>query len=216
MQENSLENLQQIAYHDSLTNLKNRKAFEEDISGLDARDITLVSIDANNLKKMNDTFGHEMGDRLIMTVADTIADVFGGGNSYRTGGDEFTAILKSTDEILINKLSEEFNSKINTKNDEVEKDLIVSAAIGFGVGGDGKSIKQMLKEADEDMYSNKRAYKIEQKKKEDKDALKGIINREYSDKLEEEQRKTKKIIIGSVIKTALVTALCIMATNLLT
>ncbi len=210
------EDLKYIAYHDNLTQLKNRKAFEDDMSNLDIREITLVSIDANNLKKMNDSFGHEMGDKLLISVAKTIMKVFG-ENSYRTGGDEFLAILEAKDEELIKRLRERFKEELEKENDRAkEKDLIISAAIGFSIGGAGKSLKEMMKEADEDMYSDKREYKLTEKTKEDKEELQGLIKNEYNKQLGEETKRTKHLIVSSVIKLGALIALCVTVTNYIT
>ena len=214
---NNITNLKKMAYYDGLTNLKNRKAFERDIAKLDARNITIVAVDANNLKKMNDTFGHEMGDKLIIAVANVLAEIFGRSNSYRTGGDEYLAILESKDDELITRIKEVFKKKLEEENAKVKgSDLIISAAIGFSKGGDGKSINQMMREADAEMYEDKHEYKIEQKTKDDKAHLKGVIDKEYDKKLIDERKYTKKVIIGSIVKSVVVTILCIVATNLIT
>ena len=214
---NNITNLKKMAYYDGLTNLKNRKAFERDIAKLDARNITIVAVDANNLKKMNDTFGHEMGDKLIIAVANVLAEIFGRSNSYRTGGDEYLAILESKDDELITRIKEVFKKKLEEENAKVkDSDLIISAAIGFSKGGDGKSLNQMMREADAEMYEDKHEYKVEQKTKDDKAHLKGVIDKEYDKKLIDERKYTKRVIIGSIVKSVVVTILCIVATNLIT
>ncbi len=88
---------ERMAYHDQLTGVFNRTAYAEFIGrkGFSPEGCIVVMFDLNNLKKCNDTFGHEKGDRYIKYSARLIVKVFGDiGNCYRMGGDEFCVLLK--------------------------------------------------------------------------------------------------------------------------
>ncbi|MBQ3921111.1 MAG: GGDEF domain-containing protein, partial [Firmicutes bacterium] len=95
------ENLIRISMTDEMTRLYNRRCYDEDLkeitkTGL-SEDLVLFSVDVNGLKKVNDTKGHAAGDELIKGAADCLALSVGNqGKVYRTGGDEFMAIVHSS------------------------------------------------------------------------------------------------------------------------
>lgn len=83
---------------DRLTNMPNRRSYEFALEKLrkEKRDVIIVAYDVNGLKKTNDTLGHDAGDELICAAAQCIQMCFGAwGTCYRTGGDEFIAILET-------------------------------------------------------------------------------------------------------------------------
>jgi diguanylate cyclase (GGDEF)-like protein len=81
-----------MAYHDELTGLPSRRAFNESLLGLqDGYTIAIVDID--HFKQFNDTYGHEIGDEVLRMVAGRLARVRGGGRSYRCGGEEFAILF---------------------------------------------------------------------------------------------------------------------------
>jgi len=88
--------IRQKEYHanfDYLTKLKNRHSLFEDIESLDIRKCSLLFIDLNKFKNINDTFGHQIGDEILFNVSKRLGDVFGFDHLYRYGGDEFIVIL---------------------------------------------------------------------------------------------------------------------------
>ncbi len=96
------DRLRYLAYHDPLTGLPNRKLFAEQLeeSLLWAQSnslmVGLLFIDLDGFKKVNDTLGHEMGDRLLITVASRLNNCLRGSDTVaRLGGDEFTVILRA-------------------------------------------------------------------------------------------------------------------------
>ncbi|WP_322988636.1 EAL domain-containing protein [Hoeflea sp.] len=87
--------LQHLAYHDQMTGLFNRYAFDEIIAQnmtLPTRSFGLLLLDIDNLKQVNDRMGHSVGDALICEVARRLANVGAGIDAYRLGGDEFAVI----------------------------------------------------------------------------------------------------------------------------
>jgi diguanylate cyclase (GGDEF)-like protein len=94
--DNRLKTVQRLLYIDPLTNLRNRTAFEGELTKLDgACAMLLVNID--DMKSVNDTFGHRTGDRLIQIVADRIAGLAPANSAFRLGGDELAVIIPASD-----------------------------------------------------------------------------------------------------------------------
>lgn len=96
---------------DELTGLSNRRALQLDLKQIEQAgtlpEFTFIIMDLNELKQNNDTLGHQAGDELIRGTAQCMAQAMGGyGKLYRTGGDEFVAILCCTQEDLENVLAE--------------------------------------------------------------------------------------------------------------
>ncbi|HUQ49920.1 MAG TPA: GGDEF domain-containing protein [Terriglobales bacterium] len=81
-----------IAYHDELTGLPGRRAFNEAIAGL-MEPYSIAIVDVDHFKKFNDTFGHDTGDQVLRKVATQLSRVRGGGRAYRCGGEEFAIIF---------------------------------------------------------------------------------------------------------------------------
>ena len=93
-----LERFQAAAHTDSLTGVLNHRAFHEHLAGVlgsaDGQDLTLVIIDLDGLKAVNDSYGHQVGDEQIKLLATTIVQtVEAAGHLYRLGGDEFALVL---------------------------------------------------------------------------------------------------------------------------
>lgn len=90
-----------LAYTDSMTELANRNAYEEHLKKLrrdnaNLQNITVVVVDINGLKQINDSFGHHTGDEAIKTIADILKDTIGKkADVYRIGGDEFVCISEN-------------------------------------------------------------------------------------------------------------------------
>jgi len=96
-----IENSYLLAYHDELTTLPSRRAFNDALSRLqDPFSIAVVDID--HFKKFNDTYGHDTGDQVLCLVASKLACVTGGGCAYRCGGEEFMILFpgKGTFEVV--------------------------------------------------------------------------------------------------------------------
>ena len=91
------------ANRDSLTGLRNATSYKSWVSKIDKEiktkniDFGVVVFDLNQLKITNDTYGHEVGDKLIATAAKVISDIFKRSPVFRIGGDEFLAVLQNRD-----------------------------------------------------------------------------------------------------------------------
>lgn len=164
MQETERNSLIKSAYTDELTQLSNRRFCSEHMQKVNDEgisDYTVFCFDLNNLKIMNDTFGHAKGDILIKSAADVISKTFGDyGIVGRMGGDEFIAILDTASKDEIEELVNKFYANIDTKNQEVS-DLNLSISYGYAVSKEveGKNIEKIYQIADDRMYENKKEYK---------------------------------------------------------
>lgn len=81
-----------FAYHDELTGLPSRRAFNQAFHFLQSP-YTLAAVDIDHFKSFNDTYGHDVGDQVLRLVASKLARVTGGGRAYRCGGEEFTILF---------------------------------------------------------------------------------------------------------------------------
>ena len=87
-----IENSYFLAYHDELTTLPARRAFNDALFHLE-EPYTVAVVDIDHFKKFNDTYGHETGDQVLRMVAGKLAGVTGGGRAYRVGGEEFSILF---------------------------------------------------------------------------------------------------------------------------
>jgi diguanylate cyclase (GGDEF)-like protein len=96
-----IENSYLLAYHDELTGLPSRRAFNDALLRLRAP-YSIAVVDIDHFKRFNDTYGHDTGDQVLRLVASHLARVTGGGEAYRCGGEEFNILFpgKKTAEVL--------------------------------------------------------------------------------------------------------------------
>jgi len=90
-----------LAYHDELTTLPSRRAFNDALLRLQ-HPYSIAAVDIDHFKRFNDTYGHDTGDQVLRLVAAKLAQVTGGGQAYRCGGEEFVILFpgKTTREIV--------------------------------------------------------------------------------------------------------------------
>lgn len=164
MQETERNLLIKRAYTDELTQIHNRRYCIEYMNKAKeskTTDYTVICFDLNNLKTVNDTYGHAQGDVLIRSAADVISETFEPhGIVARMGGDEFIAIIESTDEEMLSGLIEQFLSNIRQKNKEIQN-LNMSIAYGFAsCNAKEHDIEKIYQTADNRMYETKKKMKI--------------------------------------------------------
>lgn len=160
-QKQAEENLQYISLHDSLTGLFNRFYADAEINRLASsrlRPVSIIVLDLNNLKKMNDDFGHATGDLYIKNAAALLKQTFRPEDMIaRIGGDEFLVLLPLVEEhicaLAIDRLQENIRS-FNRAND-----FPLSLSAGFATTRVGDNLVERIREADKNMYLNKAAYK---------------------------------------------------------
>lgn len=165
-----METMARLAYTDALTGMANRTAFEKKEKELeirvmkgDIKKVYICQLDLNFLKKVNDNYGHAIGDRHIRACSKIINDVFGDhGFAFRIGGDEFTVFVTSD-------ITEgEFREKIQTikrleakYNETSDVPVPLHMAVGYVLytKTNFSNIKEAENEADKKMYVYKEAMK---------------------------------------------------------
>jgi diguanylate cyclase (GGDEF)-like protein len=84
-----------LAYHDELTGIRGRRAFNESLLSLDQQ-YAIAIVDIDHFKKFNDTYGHDVGDQVLCMVAKRLTQVGGDGQAFRCGGEEFAIVFRNT------------------------------------------------------------------------------------------------------------------------
>ena len=153
------------ANYDLLTNLPNRRLFDDrlkheiKIAKRSKKLLALLFIDLDLFKEVNDTFGHEVGDKLLIKVTQRINETLRATDTVaRMGGDEFTAILpQMNDEKNIGKVAQLILEKLSMPFEINGKNLIISASIGISIyPKDSLNPKELLQYADIAMYNSKK------------------------------------------------------------
>ena len=167
------DKLKELATHDALTNIYNRRAFEElankmiALSDRKNRKITVFQLDVDDFKSINDSLGHDAGDEVLKSVALKLTNILRKEDIVgRMGGDEFAVVLmdlKSDDEIfaIANKIIESFKKPMNVNNKEIS--VTFSLGIALSKTGSKNNYSELLKDADLAMYEAKKSGKSQYK-----------------------------------------------------
>ncbi len=159
------DRLQYLSFHDNLTGLYNRRYFGNELERLNSSrkyPISIIVADLDNLKIVNDTMGHKMGDKYIKTVAGIFKNILRNEDiAARIGGDEIAVILPETEkdevEMICSRIKEKCK-KINNADNEF--DNLFRASIGcHSLNHSGQDLNDAFQKADEKMYEDKRNYK---------------------------------------------------------
>lgn len=147
--------------HDHLTGLYNKGKYLDLIETKypSLGSIAIFNFDVNNLKTMNDNFGHEAGDKLLVKAADSIRKVTNNNvHGYRMGGDEFLMVACDVTKEDADKLLLRWESELARLN-TIEDDINCVMAVGMTYGEGGYDLFKLLADADELMYADKKAKK---------------------------------------------------------
>ena len=164
MEEKDKERLIKSAYTDALTHINNRTYCTEYMAALGEKksnNYTIINFDLNKLKEINDTYGHAQGDHLIKMAAHVISKAFStSGVVGRMGGDEFIALIPTTDTNIIEQLIKNLNKYIAVANDD-DPHLHLSLSLGYACNTeiDDDTPEKVYELADKRMYNNKRSFK---------------------------------------------------------
>jgi diguanylate cyclase (GGDEF)-like protein len=159
------QQIEYLAYHDPLTGLINRSYLKEELEILinlanrNNKKLAVVFIDIDNFKYINDTFGHDVGDILLVKVSKRLKNSVRKSDVVsRIGGDEFILVLNNIDQIIdINKVLDKLKNTL-TKPIYI-KDLKLQITFSAGISiypNDAKNIEDLLKFADIAMYESKK------------------------------------------------------------
>ena len=149
----------QLAYRDSLTNCRNRVAYEMDIENIDTeREVTIFMTDMNNMKEINDTYGHQIGDEVIILCSQCLLKVFG-RSVYRIGGDEFLSIQYGLTPENINNMLQAFQEECKKANEDIAYQFALSIGYASYDPLTDMTIHETIKRADNNMYLAKEQMK---------------------------------------------------------
>ena len=148
--------LEAATIRDSLTGVKNRFALRRDYDGYTEQEIHIMMLDIDDFKKVNDNYGHSVGDYLLKKTGDTLIDIFGAEHSYRYGGDEFMVIYPDIQESDFTKLVSDMGSRLEEIYLE-DKKLPVHFSAGYVYGKIllHDDLRLMIRQADELLYKAK-------------------------------------------------------------
>lgn len=161
-----ISNLNDLAYADALTSLRNKGAFDiymQNIqTSIDNKEeetaFAICIFDCNNLKQINDNYGHDKGDLYLQCTAELICNVYEHSPVFRIGGDEFAIILTGADYENREKLRKLYYRRCDQNNKVKENPWEkVSAAFGMSVydPDEDMSVNDVFRHADKLMYENK-------------------------------------------------------------
>ena len=155
----SEEKIKHLSFHDALTGLYNRAYFEEELERYNFPryyPLSIVMLDVNGLKVINDTFGHQEGDKLLQHLSQTLTSVSRQGDILaRIGGDEFAILLPSTTSEETHEFCERIKKACQQDN---IKPIYLRLNISLGhttQEGEYKDINSLLRAADRNMYQDK-------------------------------------------------------------
>lgn len=173
--EREAETMSVVAYRDALTHVKSKAAYDEVVVSLNGRlageDVAfaVVMVDLNDLKRINDTYGHEYGDAYLIGACQLMCEIYVHSPVFRIGGDEFVAILQERDyadrDDLFVRLCDRFRAaRLDEERQPWDR---YSAAVGMSVytGAPGETVEDVFRRADEAMYRDKQAMKREAREK---------------------------------------------------
>lgn len=159
------QSLSDLSNHDTLTGLYNRLFFETELKRLDNSrqfPISILMTDMDDLKQVNDNFGHRAGDQLLKNLASLFASIFRHEDIIcRIGGDEFVILLPNTGEPETKIILDRLNKRIEVFNQD-HPDLPIRISTGVSTASQGESLGGHLKIADNLMYEEKNRKKAEE------------------------------------------------------
>ena len=165
MQKKELGSAMKLAYTDSLTGISNKLAYleiveliENNITSKNISNLSIIVLDLNDLKLINDTLGHEKGDEYLVEASTLMTKFFPNSKVYRIGGDEFAIILEGDDFKNRYEIVKEFNSLME-KNIKEDVHTIIALGISDFDSTYDKSYESVFERADKAMYLRKEELK---------------------------------------------------------
>jgi diguanylate cyclase (GGDEF)-like protein len=157
----ALETARREATVDKLTGLANRRAFEKISEGMKGRHFSIVMVDVNSFKAINDTFGHQAGDAALIRIAAHLQAAFNGAELIcRLGGDEFLVVSNEDTRTLRRQIRNFRKLVISDPEHEPYRKIRFGVSCGLaGVPVEVNTIEQAMKLADERMYAVKVRFK---------------------------------------------------------
>lgn len=166
----TIDNEQSIANHDAMTGVSSRICFERKSNELnelirmnpESLSFAICECDLNNLKIINDSFGHDVGDQYIKKCCRSICNMVKHSPVYRIGGDEFVIILQNEDLINFEEVKtiiQDFTIAEAAKPGDLSDRISFAAGFAMYVPGQDNTVAEVLKRADQEMYVHKKQIK---------------------------------------------------------
>ena len=148
-----MEELRKSSVRDMLCDVLNRNAMEQALLRLNGRQtsVGILFADANGLKQINDSQGHDVGDQLLKKISEILVTEFSPQAVYRAGGDEFVAIMSGIEE-------EVFRAKVSAVRRIFAETEGISVASGYAWAPHAEDVDLVMREADQAMYADKAEY----------------------------------------------------------
>ena len=166
-----ISDLNSMAYKDGLTGIKNKSAFDlyarqlDDMIASAPADqpprFAIVMFDCNELKEINDSYGHDKGDIYLKTASHQICNTFNHSPVFRLGGDEFAVVLQQADYLRRDKLLQEFDDTsavVNEGNSDSWNQVSIAKGCAVYDPAIDANTADVLRRADEAMYRDKNAH----------------------------------------------------------
>lgn len=164
--DNKNKELWNMAHHDALTGVFNRRAFEkhwqhvQEIFSDSRQKIALLLFDINHFKSINDTYGHPVGDKVLQSFAETIQKSLRKGEKlYRIGGDEFATIIqvvKQEDALYVAERCKNAIKNMPSRPLKIKEPVVASIGIAHNINQTSGSINDLLWQADVAVYEAKK------------------------------------------------------------
>lgn len=147
--------MERLAYSDSLTNLPNRTAFRRVVDASPRAPRSILLIDVDNLKQVNDTFGHFVGDSLLAATAKHLMEIVVEGQAFRIGGDEFAVVAEGLLPEQVTNLAEQIRLVSAKALTCAGIKMVPSVTIGLASEAQPGSEMNLLQQADQALYHGK-------------------------------------------------------------
>jgi len=153
----------QLAHTDEMTNLANRRAFMQEAralfeeTDLDYQGLSMFIVDLDHFKKVNDAYGHEAGDEVLIHASEQIVKALPEYSMVaRLGGEEFGVLLPYTDITEIHRYAEAIRHRVASKACAyLEHRIQVSASVGVGIAHPRDTVRSVMTRADDALYDAK-------------------------------------------------------------
>ncbi|WP_434055813.1 MAG: bifunctional diguanylate cyclase/phosphodiesterase [Roseibium sp.] len=145
-----------VRTHDALTGLLNRESFGNEVTSLirSGATVSVLFVDLDKFKNINDLLGHEVGDDLLVAVAERLSEIAGqSGLVCRYGGDEFLVAIRNFSEKRVQRLGDRIVADLSRPFQVSGHDLNIGACVGYAISGrDGNGLDELVRSADMAMY----------------------------------------------------------------
>ena len=153
--------LEYLGNHDVLTGLRNRTFFADEINRLERKDaspISVIMLDLNGLKSVNDDLGHAAGDGLLRRAGEVLGKLVDKPQvAARVGGDEFVLLLPDLDATATRALSQHLLELVDLNN-QFHQSPRLSFSMGMATRATGERLETAINRADQQMYEAKRSF----------------------------------------------------------